>query len=88
MTLAAAPPTDVAPRTSSEAFIAIPEHLNCPNCDHDVTSICTAALARAQQQLKDLEGQVQVLNEKATAAGMLSSKATDRMEYILTEIFS
>ena len=70
MTLAAAPPTDVAPRTSSEAFIAIPEHLHCPNCDHDVTNICTAALARAQEQLQELEEQVQILNKKATAAGM------------------
>lgn len=86
MTLAAAPPPDLATQTSSEAFTSIPEHLDCPNCGTDVTALCADTLARSQCQLSDLEAQVRLLNQKATAAGKLHPVHTYEKSSCLLEI--
>lgn len=83
MTLTAAPhprldpaTTEPSPTTSQQQTEkdvesdAETNHLCCPNCGFDITPARpdTVALQDAQKQIADLQAQVRLLNEKATAA--------------------
>lgn len=65
------PPQQTEKDVVEEAEAEI-NHLCCPNCGFDITPSRpdTVALQEAQRQIGELQAQVKLLNEKATAAGM------------------